>query len=166
MSARGPQLPESPAGGPAPAKLTIVPCTISDACSFVAQHHRHHQPPQGGLFALAVAQADQVVGVAIVGRPVARHLADGWTAEVTRVATDGTRNACSKLYGAAWRASRALGWRKLITYTLDTEPGDSLRGAGWTIVGTVPQRSWDRPGRPRVDRHPTQGKLRWEAPPP
>lgn len=144
--------------------LSVVPCTLTDAKAFVAQHHRHHQPPVGGLFAVGVASGASVVGVAIVGRPVARGLQDAYTAEVTRVATDGTRNACSKLYGACWRAARALGWRRLVTYTLDTEPGSSLRGAGWTVVAEVQGRSWDCPSRPRVDKHPTQGKLRWEAP--
>ena len=144
-------------------KLEIVPCTLSEASAFVGLHHRHHKPPQGGLFAVAVASEALVVGVAIVGRPVARGLQDGWTAEVTRLATDGTKNACSALYGACWRAARALGWRRLITYTLDTEPGTSLRAAGWSEVGRVRGRSWHTPSRPRVDKHPTQGKIKWQA---
>jgi hypothetical protein len=89
-------------------------------------------------------------------------LMDGWTAEVTRVATDGTRNACSILYGAAWRAARALGYRKLVTYTLPEEGGASLRGAGWTVIGEAGGGSWSRKDRPRIDTHPTQAKLRWE----
>ncbi len=142
-------------------RLGIVPCTLREARAYVEQRHRHHKPPQGGLFAVAVAREGEICGVAIVGRPVSRVLQDGWTAEVTRVATDGTRNACSKLYGAAWRAARALGWRTLVTYTLDTEPGTSLRAAGWRVVGETSGGSWSRPSRPRVDEHPTQGKLRW-----
>lgn len=90
---------------------------------------------------------------------------DGWTAEVTRLCTDGTPNACSHLYAAAWRAARALGWRRLITYTLATEPGDSLRGAGWRLVGEAGGGSWHRENRPRVDKAPTHMKLRWEAAP-
>lgn len=144
-------------------KLDVVPCTIADAKEFVTQKHRHHGAPVGGLFALAVAALGKVCGVAIVGRPVARALNDGWTAEVTRVATDGTRNACSKLYGAAWRAARALGYRKLITYTLASEGGASLRAAGFRVVGEVRAERWSRPSRPRVDRAPAQAKLRWEA---
>lgn len=105
-------------------RLEIVPCTISEAKAFVGQHHRHHNPPQGGLFAAAVAdQAGVVRGVAVVGRPVARMATDGWTAEVIRVATDGCSNACSALYGACWRAARALGYKRLITYTLPEEGG-------------------------------------------
>lgn len=142
--------------------LSLVPITLREAYAFVRAHHRHHAPPQGALFAVA-AMATEVVGVAIIGRPVGRHQADGYTAEVTRLATDGTPNACSMLYAAAWRACRALGYRRLITYTLASEPGTSLRAAGWRLVGEVKGRSWHRPGRPRVDTHPTQDKLRWEA---
>ncbi len=87
----------------------------------------------------------------------------GWTLEVTRCATDGTTNACSALYAAAWRAARALGWRNLITYTLSTESGTSLRAAGWRVVGETPGRSWNVPSRPRVDTHPLQTRLRWEV---
>lgn len=137
--------------------------SLSDAAEFCAQHHRHHKPPVGGLFAVGVAAGETVRGVAIVGRPVARGNADGWTAEVTRVATDGARNACSMLYGACWRAAKALGYRKLITYTLAEESGSSLRAAGWRTVGEVKGRTWSCTSRPRVDRHPLQNKIRWEA---
>lgn len=106
----------------------------------------------------------------VVGRPVARALDDGWTLEVTRMCTDGTRNACSLLYGAAWRATRALGYHKLMTYTLNTEPGTSLLASGWKLVGqTDPVRrgkkhpGWNSPNRARADDHPLQPKLRWEA---
>ena len=143
--------------------LTLTPISISDASVFVGRFHRHHRPPQGGLFAVAVSAAGEIVGAAIVGRPVARKLADGWTAEVTRLVTDGTRNCCSMLYAAAWRACRSLGYRRLITYILDTEPGTSLRAAGWKLIGQAGGGSWNVPSRPRVDRHPTQGKLRWEV---
>lgn len=136
--------------------------SLSDAVEFCAQHHRHHKPPVGGLFAVGVAVGELVHGIAIVGRPVARGNQDGWTAEVTRVATDGAPNACSMLYAACWRAARALGYRQLITYTLASESGASLRAAGWRTVGEVKGRSWSCPVRPRVDRHPLQDKLRWE----
>jgi hypothetical protein len=145
-------------------RLVIVPVTFREAAAFVARHHRHHRPARGQVFALAVAdEAGTIRGVAIVGRPVARRLQDGWTLEVTRVATDGCPNACSALYGAAWRAARALGWRRLVTYTLATEPGTSLRAAGWRCIGETRGGSWDRPSRPRVDMAPTQAKIRWEA---
>src|SRR6185437_14364544 len=97
---------------------------------------RHHLPPNGGKFALAVADETATIrGVAIVAQPVARLLADGWTAEVTRVATDGCPNACSALYGACWRAARAMGYRRLVTYTLASEPGTSLIAGGWKCIG-------------------------------
>lgn len=144
--------------------LRLVPITLREACSFIEQHHRHHRPPQGGVVALACADGERVVGVAILGRPVSRELQDGLTAEVTRLATDGTRNACSLLYGAAWRVARALGYRRLVTYTLAEEGGASLRGAGWRCLGSAGGGSWSRAARPRVDLHPTQEKLRWEAP--
>lgn len=142
--------------------LSLVPVTLRAARSFVAQHHRHHRPPQGGLFAVGAADGSEVVGVAIVGVPVARMLADGWTAEVTRLCTLGGRNVCSLLYGAAWRACRALGYRRLVTYTLPEEGGASLRGAGWRCVGEAGGGSWSRAERPRVDEHPLQKKIRWE----
>jgi hypothetical protein len=142
--------------------LEIVPCSISDAREFVSQYHRHRSPPLSGLFAVSCAKDGIICGVAIVGRPVSRVNDDGWTAEVTRCATDGTKNACSMLYAACWRAARALGYRKLVTYTLESEPGTSLRAAGWKVVGQVKAKSWNCPSRPRVDRAPLQNKLRWE----
>lgn len=145
--------------------LQLVPITLKDANILVRRWHRHHKPTQGGLFAVAVAVdgAEEPCGAAIIGRPLARMLQDGWTAEVTRCVTDGTHNACSKLYGAAWRSCRALGYRRLVTYTLPTEGGGSLRAAGWELIGEAGGGSWSRETRPRVDQHPTQRKLRWEA---
>lgn len=137
--------------------------TLTEARSWVDQHHRHHQAPQGGLFAIGASRGAEIVGVAIVGRPVARGLVDDYTAEVTRLCTDGSRNACSLLYSAAWRACRAMGYRKLVTYTLASEPGVSLRGAGWRVVAETRGGSWSCASRPRVDKHPTQAKLRWEV---
>ena len=146
--------------------LEVVPITFKEANEFVRRYHRHHGPVQGYKFAIGLADTErnEIVGVVIVGRPVARHLDDGWTLEVTRLCTDGTKNACSKLYAAAWRAVRALGYRRLVTYTLPEEGGVSLRGAGWKCVGLAGGGSWSRPncGRPRVDLHPLQEKWRWE----
>lgn len=144
-------------------KLVLAPISLTEANEFVADHHRHSVPTVGHRFSLAAAHGDKVVGVAIVGRPVARGLDDGWTLEALRVCTDGTRNACSFLYAAAWRATRALGYRKLITYTRRDESGASLRAAGWKVVGEVTARSWHTPRRPRVDRDERVPRLRWEA---
>ena len=132
--------------------LTVVPVQFRDACAFIADHHRHHQPPIGMKFCLGVAdETSEIVGVAVVGRPVARMLDDGWTVEVTRSCVlPGTPNANSMLYGAAWRAAKALGYRRLITYTQAGESGTSLRAAGWrAIAERKPHAGWDRPKRPR-----------------
>lgn len=144
--------------------LQVTPINLDEANAFVAEHHRHHKPVPGAEFALAVSDgAGTVRGVAIVGRPVARLSDDGWTLEVNRCCTDGTRNACSMLYGAAWRAAKALGYKRLVTYTLPEEGGASLRAFGWKLLGQAGGGSWDRASRPRVDTAPTQAKLLWEA---
>lgn len=144
-------------------KLTVVPITLAEANAFVSAHHRHHKPVPGAKFCIGAAIEETVHGVVIVGRPVARMLDDGWMLEVNRCCTDGTRNACSLLYGAAWRAARALGYRRLITYTLPEEGGSSLRAAGWRLIGEAGGGSWSVPSRPRVDTHPLQVKFKWEA---
>jgi hypothetical protein len=144
-------------------RLTVVPMPLDEANTFVTQYHRHHRPTLSHKFSLGAAVADVIVGVAIIGRPVARRLDDGWTLEINRLATDGTPNACSFLYGASWRAVKALGYRRLVTFTLPQEGGTSLRAAGWRLVGSTPGRSWSVPSRPRVDKHPLQEKWRWEA---
>jgi hypothetical protein len=149
--------------------LTIVPIDIAQANAFVLKFHRHHGAAIGAKFCVAVAQgredgADaEICGVAIVGRPVARMLDDGWTLEVTRLATDGAKNACSMLYSASWRVARALGYRKLVTYILGSESGVSLTAANWKRVGECGGGSWSRGARPRVDKHPTQSKIRFEV---
>jgi hypothetical protein len=143
--------------------LTILPCELAEANAFVEQHHRHHGRVVGHKFSIAVAEGERVCGVAIVGRPVSRRLDDGMTLEVTRCCTDGTKDAASALYGAARRSAFALGYKKLVTYTLNTEPGISLKAAGWKNLGAAGGGSWSVPSRPRVDKHPTQGNIRWEA---
>lgn len=145
-------------------KYEVVPLPLAEANAFVAEHHRHHGRVVGHKFSLGVAdRTNEIRGVAIVGRPVARSLDDGLTLEITRVATDGSKDACSALYGAARRATFALGYKKLITYTLASESGHSLKASGYRLVGEVTGRSWSCDSRPRIDTHPTQNKLRWEA---
>jgi hypothetical protein len=136
---------------------------LEEANAFVAQHHRHHRPVIGHLFSIGAAKDGKIVGIAIVGRPVARMRDDGETAEVTRLCTDGTRNACSFLYGASARAAFALGFKRIGTYILASEPGTSLTGAGWRLVGETGGGSWSRGDRPRVDKHPTEPKLLFEV---
>ncbi len=137
---------------------------FADAAAFVSEHHRHHTPPPGHLFSIGAYEGDRLCGVVIVGRPVARGRQDGFTVEVTRLCTDGTRNASSFLYGCAARAALALGYRRIGTYTLQSEGGASLRAAGWRIIAEVKGRSWDTPSRRRTDKHPTENKLLWEPP--
>jgi hypothetical protein len=143
-------------------RAAIVPIALDEANALVARWHRHSKPTIGHKFSLGLSVGEQIVGAAIVGRPVARRLDDGWTLEVLRCVTNGHPNACSMLYGAAWRATRALGYRKLVTYTLKSEGGSSLKASNWTVVAESPGRSWDVPSRPRVDKHPLQQRLRWE----
>jgi hypothetical protein len=150
--------------------LVLHPVTLTDAKAFVARHHRHSEPPQSGLFAVgAVDDGGTMVGVAIVGRPMARMLQDGATCEVTRLATDGSRNACSLLYGAAVRAAKALGYRRIYTYTLAEESGASLRATGWRRDADLKARpTWNCPARQRMQvdlfgaqRRPPGPKVRW-----
>ncbi|MDG4760398.1 XF1762 family protein [Micromonospora sp. WMMD710] len=147
--------------------LRLVPVTFAQAGAFITDWHRHHRPPRGHKFSLGIAQDDVLVGVAVVGRPVARMLDDGQTLEVTRVAVaDTAPNGCSMLYGAAWRAAKALGYRRLVTYTQQGESGASLRAAGWRVVAARPPTpGWSRAARPRSDHGVDHiARLRWQPP--
>jgi hypothetical protein len=144
-------------------KLTLVPMPLDEANAFVEQVHRHHGPVVGHKFSIGAAKDGEIVGVAIVGRPTARRRDDGLTLEVTRLATDGTRNACSFLYGACARACFALGYQRLGTYILASEDGASLRASGWRCLGERGGGSWSVPSRPRVDKHPLQKKMLFEV---
>ncbi len=143
--------------------LRIVPIDRATANEFVTSWHRHHQPPIGQLWAIAAAAGDTLIGVAIVGRPVARPYDDRLTVEVTRVATNGYRNACSLLYSACWRSAKARGYLRALTYTRDDETGASLRAAGWLHAAHLTARpGWDMPGRPRDNGgYDPIGRHRW-----
>ncbi|MEU6331564.1 XF1762 family protein [Streptomyces sp. NPDC047049] len=146
--------------------LHLVPVRYREASSYVRQWHRHLQPPPGQIFAIGAADHEGVLrGVVIVGRPVARYLDDGATLEVTRSCCDGARNANSLLYGAAWRAAKALGYTRLVTYTQEGESGASLRGAGWIAIAERPPRpGWHTPSRPRPSRGSDHvARTLWEA---
>ena len=148
-------------------KLHAVPVKLKEATEFVKNFHRHNKPPAGGLFSVGVSDGNTLVGVAIVSRPVSRHLDDGVCVEVIRccVLDDAPKGACSFLYARCWQAAKALGWGKLITYTLQSESGSSLRGAGWKVIAELDAgnpKSWqNRPGR---EWQPVVGqtKFRWE----
>lgn len=142
--------------------LEIIPCTLRDANLFTAAVHRHHGPVTGHKYSIALSDGIRIVGVVIASRPVARHDDDGLTIEITRLTSDGTPNVCSKLYRAAWRAAKELGYRRVITFTLESESGASLRAAGFRCLGFAGGGSWSRNKRPRTDKHPTGRKLKWE----
>lgn len=135
---------------------------LKEANAFIGQLHRHHKPVQGHRFSIGAEKAGKLVGVAVVGRPVARMTDQKNVAEVTRLATDGTKNACSFLYAQAARAAQALAFSKIQTFILDSEPGTSLRAAGWTCEGPSAGGDWNRPsrGNRRTDQ-PMEPKTKW-----
>jgi len=157
--------------------VELRPITRDEAFAYVREHHRHHGAPVGDLWRHAVHDEDGVlVGVAIVGRPVARPLDDGLTVEITRLCTLNAPNADSMLYAAARRAADAKGYRRGLTYILASEwdrfddaghrtGGAGARAAGYRLLWRVKGRSWDTPSRPRTDKHPTEDKvaLGWGA---
>lgn len=151
--------------------LKVLPIFQKQAFEFIEKNHRHHKKPAGSILQIAVGVESQndkfettikIHGVAVVGRPVSRMLQNGRTAEVTRLCTDGYPNACSMLYAACWRAVKAMGYNKLVTYILDTEPGTTLNASGFNYVGKRGGGSWSRPSRVRTDKHPVQGKILYQ----
>lgn len=158
---------ERPSAAP---QLRLVPVSLTTAKAFVANHHRHNLPPVGWKFGVAAAVGNEIVGVAMAGRPVARALDDGYTLEVIRTCTIGdVKNVNSMLYGAIARAAKALGYTTIYTYTRAEEPGSSLRAAGWKVDAELgPRPTWDTPSRRRKqidddgkDRRPPGPKVRW-----
>jgi hypothetical protein len=153
--------------------MTIVPVTIREANEFVEAFHRHNgrTSRDGGKFAIGLSEGGRMVGVAIVGNPVSATLMDGYTAEVLRTCTNSEAGlgAVSKLYAACWRAWKAMGGKKLVTYTLQTESGSSLRGADWKVVGEVKAQKegglvWRKKDHLDREWQPVYGqqKFRWE----
>ena len=151
--------------------LEVRPITLREANAYVRENHRHNLPTGGHKFSIACYDGDRLCGVAIAGQPVARKLDDGLTIEIRRVCTDGTYNACSILYGACSRVAKAMGYRRVITYTLKSEPGTSLKASGFINDGEAGGVSWDMPSRPREvsqitlfgeeRKYPDEKKIRW-----
>ena len=141
--------------------IKAVPLTRDEAYTYITALHRHHVPPQGDKFRIGASVDGKLVGVVCVGRPVARGLDDGQTVEVTRLCTDGTPNVCSYLYAKAARVAQNLGYTHIITYILASEPGTSLKAAGWTHETDVKGRGWSCPSRPRTTTAPSCDKQRW-----
>lgn len=141
--------------------LELKPCDFATARAFVGDHHRHNKPPVGHKYSIACYDGDKLCGVVIVGRPVGRYLDDGLTLEVTRCCTDGTRNACTKLYGAACRAAQALGYKRIVTYTRQSENGASLRAANWTCDGQAGGTHWTGQRYEQTELVLDEMKVRW-----
>lgn len=145
----------------------IIPLTLKQANDFIEQHHRHHKKVQGHRFSLGLYdfEMDKLIGVCCVGRPVSRELDPYFTAKVTRLCTDGAKNACSKLYSAAARACYEMGFSNIQTYILDTENGASLKASGWSFVAKTNGGDWNNSkqnkGTRRTDQ-PMNAKQRWE----
>jgi hypothetical protein len=146
-------------------RLRAFPMDLEGANEFVTRLHRHHKAARGHKFSIGAQLEGVLVGVVMVGRPVSFIRDDGMTLEVTRCCTDGTRNACSFLYGAAARATFALGYDRLGTYIRQDESGISLRAAGWKLIGETAGRSWDSPSRPRKDKTDLVPRFLFEAVP-
>ena len=142
--------------------MIIVPITLKSANEFVILHHRHHKPAQGHKWSIGLIENNEIVGVAIVGRPVARGSDNGLTAEVTRLCTNGIKNGCSMLYGAAARVAKEMGYVKIQTYILDSELGISLKATGWKMETVTAGGQWKYTGgaERRTDQ-PTEKKHRW-----
>jgi hypothetical protein len=143
--------------------MRLAPITHKQAAVYIGRYHRHCVPQKGWKFGISlIGPRGGLLGVVVVGRPRARLLDDGFTAEVLRLCTRGKKNACSRLYGAARRAAAAMGYTRMVTYTLQRESGSSLLASGFTRVASIPDRQWDTPSRRRVDRGPAGAKVRWE----
>ena len=140
--------------------MEIRPITFKCACDFINTHHRHHRPTVGCKFCIGLFKGDQMVGCAVCGRPVSRILDDGFTCEINRLCTDGTMNACSMLYGACCRIAHAMGYKLIITYTLQSETGSSLKASNFNCDGTAGSTHWTGK-RNKGQEIPAEMKIRW-----
>ena len=141
--------------------IKAVPLSLKEASEYVDALHRHHKPVVRDKYRVGAEINGKLVGVVQVGRPVSRYLDDGKTLEVVRLCSDGTKDVCSFLYSRAARIAREMGYEKIITYILESEPGTSLMASGWTCEGLAGGGSWSRPSRQREDKHPLEKKQRW-----
>lgn len=142
--------------------MKIVPITLKAANAFVTQYHRHHKASVGHKFSIGLSENDNLIGVAIMGRPVARGSDNGFTIEVARLCTNGAKNACSMLYQAAARASKELGYKKIQTYILEIESGTSLKASGWKMEAITAGGQWKHTdGKERRTDQPIMPKQRW-----
>lgn len=142
--------------------LELTPISLAKANEFVNLFHRHHKAVTGHKFSIGCSQNGLLVGVVIVGRPVSRYLDDGITVEVNRLCTLGVKNACSFLYSAAARAAKSMGYKKIITYILESETGVSLKAAGWNCAGLAGGTEWTGVRKPPVPIYPQEMKIKYE----
>jgi hypothetical protein len=141
------------------------------ANAYIIQNHRHHDPVVGSITQIGWFVSGELVGIAVIGRPVSRMIDHQIICEVTRLCTEGYRNACSKLYAACARIAKEMGFHKIITYILESESGVSLKAAGWVCEGLAGGKSWNVPSRPRqqvrvtlfetIEKYPMERKVRW-----
>lgn len=142
-------------------RLEIRPIHLKQANEFVKEHHRHNIPTTGGKFAISCVDGDRICGVAVCGRPVSRKLDNGFTLEIYRNCTDGTKNACSMLYGACLRIAKNMGYKKVITYTLESENGSSLKASGFLFDGEAGGKNWSGERKRDYFVSPPEKKNRW-----
>lgn len=144
--------------------LTIKPVSLQESNEFIEQYHNTHKRIYGFKFGVGIVNEDnKLIGVATAGRPVSRHLDDGYTIEITRVCTNHSeKNMSSRLIGALSRASKALGYKKIISYTLVEEEGISFKASNFSPVHTTKAETWNRDKRKRIDKAPIGKKIRWE----
>lgn len=142
--------------------MIIKPISLKEANSFIEKNHRHHKKVQGHKFSIGLYDKENLIGVAICGRPVARLLDDNMTLEITRLCIDGTYNACSILYSKCARIAREMGYKKIITYILSTENGASPKASNFILEdANCGGGGWDRPNRPRINKAPIIKKQRY-----
>lgn len=140
--------------------MEIRPITFREASDFINRNHRHHKATVGCKFCIGLYNGEKLIGCAVCGRPVSRYLDNGLTCEINRVCTDGTKNACSMLYGACCRVGKAMGYKKIITYTLESEPGTSLKASNFKNDGVAGGEIWTG-SRKRDNGVPKERKIRW-----
>ena len=151
-------------------RTELVPLTLREARRYVADHHRHNEPPRGHKFSIGIEENGELVGVVIASRPVARGVDDGRTLEIVRCTTIVSRNVCSRLYAAACRAAFAMGYQRVITYTLAEEHGTCMKASGFVRDGETKGGAWEHTSGPRSTdmprlfdppKMPTGPKQRW-----
>ncbi|MCP1161243.1 MULTISPECIES: XF1762 family protein [Bacillus] len=144
-------------------RLQTIPITLKIAQEFISKFHRHNQAPQGHKFSIGLWDHDVLIGVIIAGSPVARHNNNGFTLEITRCCLKSSiyRNGISKMIGSVYQVAKAMGYTKIITYTLDHESGDSLKSCGFELEAITSGGSWNSTARKRENKAPTTPKKRW-----